>query len=46
MLVISKCTSNSHILNLIVTIKLMLIKYLLNTILKSNRMVFLFSNYE
>lgn len=46
MLVTSNCTSNSTILNLIVTIKLMLIKYLLNTILKSNRMVFLFSNYE
>jgi len=46
MLVNSKCRSNSYILELIVTIKLMLIKYLPNTILKSNRMVFLFSNYE
>jgi len=46
MLVNSKSRSNSFILTLIVTIKLMLIKYLANTILKSNRMVFLFSNYE
>lgn len=46
MLLETNTASYPNILKLIVTNELMLINNLLNTILKQNRMVFLFSNYE
>jgi len=46
MMVRTNTVSDTSFLKLNVTIELMLVKYPLNAILKQNRMVFLFSNYE